>query len=179
MSALRAEGRAREIIGQIKPAYPIDVDALAQACAVAVERQDLEEEVSGILVVKDKRGVIAVNSAHHPHRQRFTIAHELGHYLLHREASSVFIDAATIFFRDKHSAEGTRWQEIEANAFAAELLMPAVAITAVVREHVGDHLLDEFDDGVIRRLAAHFGVSIQALTVRLVRLGLMPMVPLD
>lgn len=175
MGASRAERRAREIIDRIKPDYPVDVDAIAQAYAVAVQRQDLEDEVSGILVIKGERIVIAVNAEHHPHRQRFTIAHELGHYLLHRETSSVFIDVTTVFFRDQRSSEGTEWQEIEANAFAAELLMPVAALTATLREHVGNHLLDELDDAIIHRLAAQFGVSIQALTVRLVRLGLITM----
>jgi len=148
---------------------------IAQAFGVTVQRQDLEEEVSGILVVKGERVVIAINGDHHPHRQRFTIAHELGHYLLHREASSVFIDVTTVFFRDQRSSEGTEWQEIEANAFAAELLMPMAALTETLREQVGNHLLNELDDVIIRRLAAQFSVSIQAITVRLARLGLITM----
>jgi len=171
MAVSRAERCARDIIGRLKLEYPVAVDAVAQTYNVTIQRQVLEEEVSGILVIKGERAVIAVNGNHHPNRQRFTIAHELGHYLLHREASSVFIDATTVFFRDQRSSEGTKWQEVEANSFAAELLMPTIALTEVLRDQVGEHLLDELDDAVIRRLAAHFGVSIQALTVRLVRLG--------
>ena len=59
-------------------------------------------------------------------------------------------------------------QEIAANAFAAELLMPEDA----VREYVGDRLVDVYDDATIRRLAARFGMSVQAITIRLIRLGL-------
>ncbi len=61
-------------------------------------------------------------------RQRFTIAHELGHFFLHRASSTVFVDAAPIFFRDESSSNGSQREEIEANAFAAELLMPEDAI---------------------------------------------------
>lgn len=167
----RADRCARDIIDRLQPDYPVDVDSVAQTLGVAIQRQELEEEVSGILVVKGEHAIIAVNGNHHPHRQRFTIAHELGHFLLHNSESSIFIDATTVFFRDRRSSEGTKWQEIEANAFAAELLVPAAALAETVREQVGEHLLDELDDAVIHRLASQFGVSVQALTIRLVRLG--------
>lgn len=170
MSIVQAEHAACRVAHHAGANIPVDVEAVARAYDLAIYRQDLEEEVSGLLVVKDGRASIGVNSAHHPHRQRFTIAHELGHYFLHRDVARVFIDASTVFFRDERSAEGTRRQEIDANAFAAALLMPEAAL----REHVGDLLLDELDDLAIRHLAARFEVSVQAMTIRLVRLGLIP-----
>jgi len=58
-------------------------------------------------------------------------------------------------------------QEIEANAFAAELLMPEKLLTEMIHSKP----FDAFDEGAVRRLAAQFGVSAQALTIRLTKLG--------
>jgi Zn-dependent peptidase ImmA (M78 family) len=116
----------------------------------------------------DGRGVIGVDDKHHPNRQRFSIAHELGHFLLHPETGSVFMDRSPVLFRDGRSSEGVNQQETDANAFAAELLMPEVDLRAQwdVRP------VDAFDDMSVRRLAACFGVSAQALTIRLTNLDL-------
>ncbi len=135
---------------------------------MSVSEEELEDSVSGFLVIRDGRGIIGVNRRHHPNRKRFTVAHELGHYLLHGDDASVFIDSSPVFFRDDTSSEGTRVQEIEANTFAAELLMPA----EILRERVGHHLIDIHDETSVRRLAAEFGVSAQALAIRLTRLDL-------
>jgi Zn-dependent peptidase ImmA (M78 family) len=112
--------------------------------------------------------VIGINQDHPKNRQRFSIAHEVGHWCLHRSTSSVFVDTSSVFFRDKESSEGVRMQEIEANRFAAALLMPEQEL----RDAVGPAHLDPFDEVAFRRLAARFAVSIQALSIRLARLDL-------
>ena len=73
-----------------------------------------------------------------------------------------------MFFRDEISSTGTKEQEVEANAFAAELLIPAASL----RERVEQQAVDPYDDATVHRLARTFGVSAQALTIKLVRLGL-------
>ena len=163
-----AVSKAKETLDRVGSDVPIDVEAAARACGVTVLHQDLEDSVSGMLVIKDEHGVIGVNQNHHPNRRRFTIGHELGHYILHRRKAKVFVDASPVFYRDKISADGTETQEVDANAFAAELLMPE----NVVREYVGNQLVDVYDDVTIHRLAARFGVSTQAITIRLIRLKL-------
>lgn len=159
---------ARQLLERFGEHPPIDIEAIIRAHGIAIRSQELEDSVSGMLVIKDGRTTIGVNENHHPNRQRFTLAHELGHFLLHRNVSNIFIDASTIFFRDGMSSDGTKTEEIDANAFAAELLMPEKQI----REAINSQPLDAFDEGAVRRLAAHFGVSAQALTIRLTRLGL-------
>lgn len=163
----RAEREARRMLGSGPYNLPIDVHAIAQANNIRVRSVALEDSVSGLLVVKDGYGIIGVNERHHPNRQRFSLAHELGHYLLHRDTSNVFLDAAPIFFRDERSSDGSEREEIEANAFAAALLMPEAALREIIREKP----LDAQDDVAVRRLAMQFGVSTQALTIRLTRLG--------
>jgi Zn-dependent peptidase ImmA (M78 family) len=162
------ERKARDLITRTGLGIPLDVEAAAESLNLSVVQQDFESSVSAMLVVKDGHGVIGVNTNHHPNRRRFSVAHEIGHYLLHRDSASVFVDAAPVFFRDDTSSAGTAQQEVEANAFAAELLMPA----ATLRERLEQQSVDPYDDAAVHRLARAFGVSTQALTIKLVRLGL-------
>lgn len=82
------------------------------ACAAG-----LGETVSGMLVVEDDRGAIGYNATHAPVRQRFTIAHEIAHYILHvkkSRKSQLFIDRSVTFRRDETSSTGDDNQEVEA-----------------------------------------------------------------
>lgn len=167
MSA-KAEREARRLLAETGSDVPVDVDAVAGFLDLKVVEEDLEDSVSGMLVVNDGHGVIGVNGHHHANRRRFTTAHEIGHYLLHRKGASVFVDAAPTFFRDDVSSAGTDRQEIEANAFAAELLMPKERLC----ERIDGMALDLYDDTTVQKLARSFGVSTQALTIKLVRLNM-------
>lgn len=168
MNRSEVERKARDLIGKTGLGIPFDVEAAAESLDLSVVEQDLEGSVSAMLVVKDGHGVIGVNTNHHPNRRRFSVAHEIGHYLLHRDSASVFVDAAPVFFRDDNTSAGTEQQEVEANTFAAELLMPA----ATLRERLEQQAVDPYDDAAVHRLARAFGVSTQALTIKLVRRGL-------
>ena len=112
--------------------------------------------------------VIGVNSSHPETRQRFTIAHELGHVLLHKEESLHVDETASIRFRDEESSLATKSDEIEANQFAAELLMPEHLVTEEIAK-----LPDADPEDAIPILAERFQVSEQAMTLRLNRLGLL------
>lgn len=80
----------------------------------------------------------------------------------------MFIDEAPLFYRDKRSKEGTDLLEVEANAFAAELLMPE----DVLRMEIGSNPFSAEDEEGIRELAARYGVSSAAMTNRLKKLKL-------
>jgi Zn-dependent peptidase ImmA (M78 family) len=69
--------------------------------------------------------VVWVNSANAPTRQRFTIAHELGHALLHEEG----------VFRDAAFAPAGNREERDANDFAAALLIPLWMLEPIVTNH--------------------------------------------
>jgi Zn-dependent peptidase ImmA (M78 family) len=131
---------------------------------VRIEPTDLGEDCSGVLVRTGDSAVIGVNVMHHPNRQRFTIAHELGHYMLHKPGT--YVDRA--FYRNTESGSGTIKEEREANQFAAALLMPA----SWVEGEAQNHSLDLGDDTSLVALAEEFGVSSQAMSFRLTNLGL-------
>ncbi len=168
MTVRRAEAEAHQIRRRLDLGIPVDPYEVARACGVDIVERGMEDSVSGMLVVDGDHGIIGVNLGHHPHRRRFTVAHELAHYLLHRDTATTFVDGSGVFYRDAASSEGTRPYEIEANAFAGELLMPA----DILRERVGGAPVDAHDDLLLRRLSDEFDVSPHALTVRLTRLDL-------
>jgi Zn-dependent peptidase ImmA (M78 family) len=133
---------------------------------VQVRYSPFDDDLSGMIYIKDGIPIIGVNSLHHPHRQRFTIAHELGHLELHREmiTSKVHVDKDfPVLMRDPKSATGTERVEIEANQFAAELLMPE----ALIKQALESKPFDIDDDSPIEELAKKFRVSRQALEYRI------------
>src|SRR6218665_508530 len=113
---------------------PVPVEMIARNLGATVLYAPYEgDNLAGMLFNKDGKSIIAVNSAHHKNRQRFTIAHECGHLILH--GSAVFIDRSfEIFRRDDTSSEAIDMNEVEANQFAAELLMPARDVIEEVRK---------------------------------------------
>jgi Zn-dependent peptidase ImmA (M78 family) len=150
-------------------APPVPVEKLAKALGVRVEFNPFDDELSGMAFLRDGKPVIGVNANHHPNRQRFTIAHELGHVLLHRNRleAAVLVDKSRNFIaRDTVSAEGTDPVEIQANAFAAELLMPK----KFVRQVLSESARDLQDDDYLISLAKRFRVSLAAFQYRLERM---------
>lgn len=148
---------------------PVDVEKVAAQLSIRVEQADLDEDCSGILIRSDEDGaVIGVNWDHHPNRQRFTIAHEIGHFLLHK--GGTFIDKGTYArFRDQQSGSGTVSEEKQANQFAAALLMPA----EWVKEAFKAHPFDPADGSALQDLADAFQVSTQAVMFRISNMGLL------
>jgi Zn-dependent peptidase ImmA (M78 family) len=71
---------------------PIDVISIVQAQGIRIRHSEMEDSVSGLLVIKGDVVTLGVNKTHHPNRQRFTIAHELGHFLLHGQDSKIFVE---------------------------------------------------------------------------------------
>lgn len=143
--------------GQGIKTSPLDVSALTRLLGIKMRFEPMDGEDSGSLVKDKKSGewVMKVNSLHHCNRQRFTIAHELGHYIKHSMQSESFQDKT--FFRNGE----TNRLEIEANQFAAELLMPADYYHDFIK-----HTSQKVED-----LAEHFQVSSMAVRIRAKQLG--------
>lgn len=157
------ENQAIELLNRHDMAEaPIDVYGIIDKEAIVLSFEDMEDDHSGLLLVEKGVATIAINNAHHTNRQRFSAAHELGHYVLHsRGHDRLFVDKA--YRRSKASSAGLDIDEIEANRFAASLLMPC----DLIRRHVGSNPIMDLD---IYRLALRFEVSEQAMTLRLVKL---------
>jgi len=149
---------------------PVEADKIAIGLGIKIQYEHVEEEISGFLLrdLSRDKAIIGVNTKHHSNRIRFTIAHELGHFLLH-EHEKLHVDKRfMIQLRDEKSSKGEFEDEKEANLFAAELLMPVDFIQADL-ENVSEFDLEE--DNFIRDLADRYKVSSQAMTFRLQYLG--------
>jgi Zn-dependent peptidase ImmA (M78 family)/DNA-binding XRE family transcriptional regulator len=151
---------AQELIEQADiTSPPVPVRRLAERCGVGVLEERFGDALSGMVVVLDDHAVIGVNSNHHPVRQRFTIGHELGHYLLdHHDRFHIDLGPS-----EEHGhPPGYDWRsERAANEFAAELLMPTQLVHAAFQSHPS-----------APDLASDFEVSELAMGYRLVNLGL-------
>lgn len=149
--------------------FPVLVDKIIKAHGIGLQMSALEDSVSGMMITRENgSSVIAINELEHENRQRFSMAHELGHYILHRTERSIFVDSnEQKFYRDAEASTGTKLQEIEANAFAAELLMPREKIDELLTEK-----LSYLDESVIEQLAEKCKVSQTAMIFRLQKLNL-------
>lgn len=129
-------------------------EGIANALGLAVEYVPLPELVSGYLKCIAGEWTIGINASHHPNRQRFTLAHELGHYFLHRDKGD-FEDA--LLFRQVGAFNA---DEIDANNFAAGLLMDEEEVRAA-----------RMSGSSVPELALKFQVSQDAIKYRLKNLG--------
>ena len=122
---------------------------------IKIKHEDLSPDISGKLEMKDDMWVMTVNSKHPSVRQRFTLGHELGHYLNHRKSAKSFCD--TVFFRSNQKSS----MEYMADQFAARLLMPESDIESLFKSGVN----------TVKEMASNFDVSLEAMKYRLEQLG--------
>lgn len=151
---------AKDLIKNLNiKSYPVDLHKILKELNITYKESALPNDTSGILErinsEKDEY-IIIVNKNHPPARKNFTIAHELGHYCLHRNQKNKFEDHT--FFRNKNSST----EESQANIFAAELLMPEEEFLNVINRGVD----------TITELSEEFSVSTLAVRVRAQQLGL-------
>ena len=120
---------------------------------------ELKNNENGMIIKENDKITIYVRSSDSPERQRFTIAHELGHYVCGHltENKKMFRDGKKEYSRDNYDIE-----EYEANNYAAELLMPQPKVNFLIeRENITD----------VRKMAQIFKVSLKAMVIRLKNLG--------
>lgn len=137
---------------------PVDVIGIAKANDIKVFEASLDKKISGAIRYNSTTNnfEILVNKNDAKVRQRFTIAHEIGHFFLHQEmlkSDEIHVD---IMYRM------TNEQEKEVDYFAGALLMNKTLLEKMKSE-----------GNSISELAELFDVSVSAMTVRLDILGLL------
>lgn len=153
------EGSHREILDRYLGQVPVAVGRLAADLGVPVRLAALSPSISGLIEPADtKSGFhIRVNRYETDERQRFTIAHEIAHFLLHRDyIRSGIVD--NVMYRSSLSSK----REVEANRLAADIVMPYPAVLDAVAKLGGKR-----DDLTASALARIFKVSVPAMKVRL------------
>lgn len=156
-----AREKAQNILsmyGIVEP--PVKVEKIANLLGFQVIKFDFPDITSAVIRIKGTSKVIGVNKNQVEVRQRFSIAHELGHYLSGHESftheKKIFVDP------DKKYLDPQHRQEEEADEFAAELLMPKFMLQK-------DVLKLKLDASA---LAKKYNVSEQAMWIQLINLKL-------
>jgi Zn-dependent peptidase ImmA (M78 family) len=117
---------ARKILAESKvKSPPVDLLQILSTHGIAYEEvEDFPDTVDALIVEDGPKIYAAVNARQHPHRRRFSLAHELGHYFMHRDGmpeEPITIDNPP---SDDLGAATKSPAEIEADLFAGELLVP-------------------------------------------------------
>ncbi|MFD7094191.1 ImmA/IrrE family metallo-endopeptidase [Streptomyces xanthophaeus] len=161
---IAARALLREFRIEEPPINPCD---LARELDILVVPQRMDDDVSGMLLRKDGSCVIGVNKAHSRERQRFTVAHELGHLRLHEGRPLILDTDARVNYRNSVSSMATDREEIDANRFAAALLAPEEMV-----RRAAQRISFRTTDDLVRALAQQFLLSEMAMTYRLMNLGI-------
>jgi Zn-dependent peptidase ImmA (M78 family) len=148
---------------------PINIEDIAKMRGLKIMSYPLGDDVSGLLAIQDGIGTIGYNQNEPKVRRRFTIAHELGHYELHKEKSELFVDKQFIYrSQNSRNTEVNITMEQEANYFASAILMP----TDQLRRAIESMNMDLASEESIKELAKLFEVSTTAMSLRISGLGL-------
>jgi Zn-dependent peptidase ImmA (M78 family) len=131
--------------GPAKP--PVDVHLIAKRLGLKLIQEQLGEDISGLYISKGDSTVIAVQKSDHPNRKRFTIAHEIAHFCLRHQfepGEHVHVDRGHLITpRNSRSSTGIDLKEIEANQFAACLLMPSRLLLDRIKAFKAKSLRDD------------------------------------
>lgn len=151
--------RVQKIIRGFTAAAPVNIIGLSRALGCEVLQAKLADDVSGEIYRDLYRGgssgyTIRVNTVHAAVRKRFTVAHELAHFLRHRDR----IQNRLVDDRMYRSRLGST-REREANTLASQLLIPRKVLKEFRVAGINDP----------EELAARFKVSLQAMKLRLRR----------
>ena len=147
-----------EIVGTFLDKAPVDVAGMAKALSLKVAYEPLPDDVSGKIECELSGPCkVTVNTRHSKTRQRFTLAHEIAHYVLHRDLiGDGIVDDGMYRSEQLFSAH-----ERQANNYAARTLMPV----GLMRQ--------AWDEGIdtAQGMAIRFDVSAQVAEIRMREVG--------
>lgn len=152
----------KQLIKRYQLEQPIRLGELGTELGLIVKSATLPVGISGEIKPDEDANagfIIRVNRHEHKNRQRFTLAHELAHYFLHRNEIGNGIQDNVLY-----RSQLTDKREAEANRLAADILMPWEIIEERLKQYKNDDLEER-----VEKIAAELGVSTTALNIRLGR----------
>jgi Zn-dependent peptidase ImmA (M78 family) len=161
----KVESKAEKILEALNiKTIPVPVEDIASKLNIKISRAP-SSEFSGMLIRKNGHALIGINDDESTSRQRFTIAHELGHYFLHTKKDT-FIEYTE--YRDNKKEIMRTVPERQANMFAAALLMPRTYLEKDFKIIAKKG----FTEDELEILAEKYQVSEDAMRFRLMNLNL-------
>ena len=177
----KADARAQEMLKKANAmTRPVDLKPILDKLRLELRISPMSETYSGFLAI-DKR-MIVVNERHPEVQRRFTAAHEIGHYDLHRgdrDPADMFVnwtdyfrgdDKQEVYFRHRLFGPADCRMEVEADAYAAGLLMPETLLEQYLEQNADKIDLSKPEGA--KMAAQAFNVSRLAMGYRLSNLGL-------
>lgn len=164
MSLSLAALKASKIIQGLQIRHPseINIKEISMECGAYVRERDIAG-AEAWLVRKDNRAIITVSSRLREHgRKNFAIAHELGHFELHSDSQLVICSDD-----DMHVWNKIKSQEIEANDFASNILMPHEIFLRYIKKEITN--MDR-----VSELSGEFGTTLTATAIRYAQLSQEP-----
>lgn len=152
----RLRDEERSIIENAQRVIPVKLSEIASRLGVIVKSSTLAAGISGEIRPAGGSFEIKVNRHDSTGRQRFTVAHELAHFLLHRDQIGDGLKDDVLY---RSSLSDLR--EAEANRLAAQILMPKEAVRKAVQDYGGE------PEHLCANLAQAFGVSEAAMRIRI------------
>lgn len=164
-----AEKKAMALLQEYgKSELPVPVERIARYLGAQITYEPFDGEISGMLYRSPGTTVIGVNSRHAPTRQRFTVAHEIGHLRMHKGEGVIIDRFVRVNWRDGESNR----EEVQANGFAAGLLMPRSPVYEEIERALSRHR-DLTPHDLAAMLAKRFNVSPAAMQYRLINLEIL------
>lgn len=136
---------------------PIKIGKIAKELGITVKKATLQAGISGEIKESNGEVITRINRHDVKERQRFTLAHEIAHFLIHRELIGDGI-VDDILYRSVLSDE----LEQQANRLGADILMPWPLVKESLQNLEGERV-----ETKIEKLAKEFEVSITAMQIRL------------
>lgn len=155
----RLDAKSRQLVEAAQAQLPVKLSEIAAKLGINLIASTLPSGISGELRPENGQFIVKVNRHDSKGRQRFTVAHEIAHFLLHRDQIGGGI-ADDVLYRSGLSDH----REAEANKLAAEILMPRYQIKAKQKEFEANGITQE---DMVTAMALAFGVSEPAMRIRL------------
>jgi Zn-dependent peptidase ImmA (M78 family) len=138
---------------------PVKLGAIAKELGIDVKLSSLPLNISGQIARTQSGYEIKINRHESRQRQRFTLAHELAHYLLHKDVIDKM--GGTLSDNVLYRSGASETIEYEANRLAAQIVMPEQALQSAFSRY-GEQL----SESMVELLAEQFGVSKAAMEIR-------------
>lgn len=163
--------KASDLLSELGVTDPKDLSNIEEIChsqGIELKYENLETSEGRIIFGKDKNTIIVKKNEKYPQRERFTIAHELGHFFLHK--SLLGDKSCTTRDMFSWSTLGTRNLESEANEFAGEFLIPSQFIRPIAEDspvtyELAGTISKQFGSSLTSSILRHLEVTKYASSV--------------